>query len=123
MKTIMLVDDSATLLLSMTAILEGAGYAVVQARSGAEAIACLEASARPDLVVTDLNMPGMDGIAVIKALRKLPRCRFTPILVLTTESRDAKRQEARAAGATGWLVKPVAAAELVALLQRLLPGG
>jgi two-component system chemotaxis response regulator CheY len=122
MKTILLVDDSPTLLLSMSAVLTGAGYTVVQAKCGADALAHVNGTVKPDLVLTDLNMPDMDGIAVIKALRKLTKCRFTPILMLTTESRQVKRDEAKAAGATGWLVKPVAAAELLGVLGDLLPG-
>jgi len=120
MKTVLLVDDSPTILLGLSTLLSQAGYASVQASGGAEALAKLSSS-RPDLVITDLNMPGMDGIELIRAIRKLPAFRFLPVLMLTTESQAEKRAEARAAGATGWLVKPVQGAELVKVLEKVVP--
>lgn len=120
MKTILLVDDSATLLMSMKAILEKGGYAVETAAGGSQALAKLQ-SIKPNLMVTDLNMPMMDGITLIKEVKKQPAFRFMPVLVMTTESQQTKRDEARAAGATGWLVKPVKPEELMAVLKKLLP--
>ena len=120
MKTILLVDDSATLLMSMRAILEKSGYAVETAAGGDLALGKLKVI-KPNLMITDLNMPGMDGITLIREVKKLPACRFLPVLVMTTESQQSKRDEARAAGATGWLVKPVKPEELQAVLKKLLP--
>ena len=88
---------------------------------GAEALAHLDSGLQPDLIITDLNMPGMDGIELIRALRQRADVRFTPILMLTTESQLSKRQEAKAAGATGWLVKPVRPKRLEGILRQVLP--
>ena len=120
MKTVLLVDDSPTILLSMSSVLTQAGYASVQAPNAAAALAKLKFT-KPDLVITDLNMPGMDGIELIRNIRKLPGLRFVPILMLTTESQPEKRAEARAAGATGWLVKPVLGDDLVKVLEKVVP--
>lgn len=120
MKTILLVDDSATLLMSMQAILQKAGYAVETATGGDAALKKLQ-TIKPNLLITDLNMPGMDGITLIKEVKKLPACRFMPVLMMTTESQQEKRNEARTAGATGWLVKPVQPEQLLEVLKKLLP--
>jgi len=121
MQTVMLVDDSTTLLRSMQSLLEKSGYAVITSERGEDALAKAQGTSKADLIITDLNMPGMDGIDVVKAFRGLKDYRFTPILLLTTESQQSKRQEARAAGATGWLVKPVKHEDLVDVLNKLLP--
>ena len=121
MKTIFLVDDSVTMLMSLASILKRAGFNVLTATSGAEALSKIPA-AKPDLVITDLNMPGMDGITLIKEVKKLASMRFKPVLMLTTESQGTKRNEAKAAGATGWLVKPVKAEELIAVVKQVVPG-
>ncbi|QDX80575.1 two-component system sensor histidine kinase/response regulator [Denitratisoma sp. DHT3] len=113
MKTIMLVDDSATILLSVSNILSKAGYGVEKASNAAEGLAKFKAGAKVDLLITDLNMPGMNGIDFIKEVRTLPGYKFMPILFLTTESQQSKRMEAKAAGASGWLVKPATADELL----------
>ena len=107
MKTIMLVDDSATILLSVASILSKSGYAVEKASSASDGLAKFSRGAKIDLLITDLNMPGMNGIEFIKEVRKLPNYKFMPILFLTTESQQSKRVEAKAAGASGWLVKPI----------------
>jgi two-component system, chemotaxis family, chemotaxis protein CheY len=117
MKTIMLVDDSATILLSMSAILAKAGYATEKAASAEEGLKRFQGGLKPDLLITDLNMPGMNGIEFIKEVRKLPSHRFVPILFLTTESQQSKRDEAKAAGASGWLVKPVNADQLLGTIK------
>jgi two-component system chemotaxis response regulator CheY len=122
MRSVCLVDDSPTILMSMAAIFGKAGWSVKQAPGGAEALTAMKGT-KVDLVVTDLNMPGMDGITLIKHVRQIPACRFMPILVLTTESQQSKRQEAKSAGATGWLVKPVGAADLLQVLKQLFPAG
>lgn len=113
MKTVFCVDDSSTVLLSLSAILTKAGYAVEKAISGDEGLSKLNSGIKPDLIITDLNMPGMNGIEFIKKVRQLPTMRFVPILFLTTESQQSKRAEAKAAGASGWLVKPVNGEELL----------
>ncbi len=113
MKTILLVDDSANILLSISNILAKAGYAVEKAANAQEGLAKFKNNAKIDLLITDLNMPGMNGIDFIKEVRKLAGYKFMPILFLTTESQQAKRVEAKAAGASGWLVKPATADELL----------
>lgn len=120
MKTIMLVDDSATILLSISNILSKAGYGVEKAANAAEGLAKFSSGAKIDLLITDLNMPGMNGIDFIKEVRKLPSYKFMPILFLTTESQQAKRVEAKAAGASGWLVKPATADELLNTIKLVL---
>lgn len=112
-KTVFCVDDSSTVLLSLSAILSKAGYGVEKAASGEEALTKLQGGVKPDLIITDLNMPGMNGIELIKKVRALPSFKFVPILFLTTESQQEKRAEAKAAGASGWLVKPVNGDELL----------
>jgi len=121
MKHIFLVDDSKTMLMSLEGILKKSGFQVSKAASGQDALNQLQRG-KPDLMITDLNMPGMDGISLIKETRKLPGMRFMPILMLTTESQQSKRTEAKAAGATGWLVKPVKPDELVNVIKKVLPG-
>ncbi|MEY2700285.1 MAG: hypothetical protein RIQ52_1040 [Pseudomonadota bacterium] len=122
MKKIFLVDDSTTVLMSMTDILSRQGYSVSQAGNGEEALQALKALGKVDLVITDVNMPKMNGIELIRELRKMTLYRFTPILVLTTESQGPKRDEGKAAGATGWLVKPVAAPDLLKVIKQVVPG-
>jgi two-component system chemotaxis response regulator CheY len=119
--TILIVDDSATILMSMSAILKKSGFEVATATDGQDAMAKV-GSVRPNLIISDLNMPRMDGMTFLKEVRKTPGQRFTPILMLTTESEPAKRQEAKAAGATGWLVKPVTPEGLLTVIRQVLPG-
>jgi two-component system chemotaxis response regulator CheY len=121
-KTIMLVDDSPTILMSMGAILGRAGYNVAKAASGEEALRELQTGQKPSLIITDLNMGAMNGIDLIRRLRQTPTTRFTPIIMLTTESAMDKRQEARSAGATGWIVKPVQPTDLLAVVKQMVPG-
>lgn len=120
MKTILLVDDSATILLSISSILTKAGYAVEKAGNAAEGLKKFSGATKIDLLITDLNMPGMNGIEFIKEVRKLPNYKFMPILFLTTESQQDKRMEAKAAGATGWLVKPATADDLMNTVKLVL---
>jgi len=122
MTMIFLADDSATMLMSLSEILQKAGFKVVTAVDGWDALNQFKAGTKPDLLITDLNMPGLNGIELIRETRKLATFRFMPILMLTTESQQAKRQEAKAAGATGWLVKPVASKDLLAIIKQVLPG-
>jgi two-component system chemotaxis response regulator CheY len=120
-KTIMIVDDSPTMLMSLHGILTKAGFSVEQACSGEEALATLRAGCKPAMVITDFNMGAMNGIDVVRQIRKLPGLQFIPLVLLTTESQRDKRDEARSAGATGWLVKPVQAAALLQVVQQLVP--
>jgi two-component system chemotaxis response regulator CheY len=121
MKPVFLVDDSPTMLASMAAVLGRAGLAVAKAASGEEALRTLQAKPALRIIITDYHMPGMNGVELIREIRKLPAYRFLPILVLTTESEQSKRELARAAGATGWLVKPVAPDKLLQVLQQVAP--
>ena len=123
MKTVMIVDDSATMLMSMEAILKKASFATQKASSAENALGMLRGGLKPDLIITDLNMGAMNGIELIREARKIPALRFVPMLMLTTESQAAKRTEAKAAGASGWLVKPVDGTALLQVLGQLLPGG
>jgi two-component system chemotaxis response regulator CheY len=123
MATILILDDSPIMVMSLARILKKAGYGTETATKGQEGLSKLSAGLKPTAIITDLNMPEMDGIAFIKAVRKLPACRFTPVIVLTTESSLGKAGEARAAGATGWLTKPTEPEELIATLKQLAPAG
>ncbi|HEY6895912.1 MAG TPA: response regulator [Rhodocyclaceae bacterium] len=120
MKTIMLVDDSATILLSISSILSKAGYGVEKAPNAIDGLAKFKSGVKVDLLITDLNMPGMNGIDFIKEVRQLPNYKFMPILFLTTESQQSKKVEAKAAGASGWLVKPATADELLNTIKLVL---
>lgn len=121
MKKILLVDDSLTMLMSMEGVLKRAGFEVKTVTDGPSALTLLSQYSA-DLVITDLNMPTMDGITLIKEMKKLPAMRFKPILMLTTESQQSKKVEAKAAGATGWLVKPVSPTDLTDVIKKVLPG-
>jgi two-component system, chemotaxis family, chemotaxis protein CheY len=120
MKTIFLVDDSATILLSISNVLGKAGYSVEKASNAEEALKKFGAGIKIDLLITDLNMPGMNGIELIKEVRKLSTYRFVPILFLTTESQQSRKQEAKAAGASGWIVKPATADELLNTIKLVI---
>jgi two-component system chemotaxis response regulator CheY len=116
--TILTIDDSRTIRDLLKATLQGAGYNVVQAVDGQDGLDQLSA-ASPQVIVTDINMPRMDGFTFIEAVRKDARWRGVPILVLTTESDDAKKARARSAGATGWIVKPFNPTKLVDAVRRV----
>jgi two-component system chemotaxis response regulator CheY len=121
--TILIVDDSATILMSMEAILTRGGFVIVKAASGEEASAKLQNGTKPALIITDIHMGQMSGIDLIKKVRVMPGFQFIPILVVTTESQQSKRDEARAAKATGWLVKPVQPDDLMKVVKQILPKG
>lgn len=118
-KTIMSVDDSPSIRQLVTMTLEGAGYCVSTAVDGRDALTKLQATAA-DMVIADLNMPNMDGIELVRQLRKLPAYRFTPIVLLTTESQEEKKAQGREAGATGWIVKPFQQEKLLAVVKKVL---
>jgi two-component system chemotaxis response regulator CheY len=122
-KTIFVVDDSGTMVLSLRNNLEIAGYTVATASNGLDALERLAQGLKPDLIITDINMPQMGGIEFIGKARAMASHRFTPILVLTTESQQARRDEARRLGASGWMVKPVPGAELLKIIKKVVPGG
>ena len=119
MATILTVDASASMRQMVSFTLKGAGYDVVEAVDGVDALGKAK-SQTFNLVVTDVNMPNMDGISLIKELRTLPSYKFTPLLMLTTESGGNKKQEGKAAGATGWIVKPFNPDQLLATIQKVL---
>ena len=118
-KTIMTVDDSASVRQMVSFTLKGEGYDVIEAEDGKDALSKAD-GAGIDMFITDLNMPNMDGIELIKALRGQAANKFKPIVLLTTESQDAKKQEGKAAGATGWIVKPFKPEQLLAVVKKVL---
>lgn len=120
MKTIFVVDDSATMVMSVKQNLEMAGFRVETASDGKQAFDRIKGGLKPDLIITDINMPQMNGIDLIRNARTV--LRFTPILALTTESQQSMRDEAKKLGATGWLVKPVNGNDLVKVIKQVLPG-
>ena len=119
MRSILAVDDSASMRKMVSFTLTGAGYHVVEAVDGQDAFEKAQ-SHSIDLVLTDQNMPRMDGISLTKKLRENPKFKSTPILILTTESSDQMKQAGRAAGATGWLVKPFDPARLIEVIQKVI---
>ncbi|MBV2358608.1 response regulator [Thalassococcus sp. CAU 1522] len=116
--TVLAIDDSRTIRNLLRVSLEGAGFAYFAAADGAEGVAMF-AEVEPDVVITDINMPVMDGYGVIDSLRNGPHATTVPIIVLTTESSDDLKMRARDAGATGWIVKPFEDAALVSVLRRV----
>ena len=117
-KTILIVDDSASLRQVVKMALEGAGYAVLEAGDGQAALALLDGR-QIGMVVCDVNMPRMNGIEFVKAAKALPAYRFLPILMLTTESQEAKKAEGRAAGAKAWMLKPFSPSTLLNAVSKL----
>ncbi len=118
-KTILTVDDSPSIRSMVAFTLKGAGYTVVEAGDGADGLAKARTQGFA-LVLTDQNMPKMDGLTLIKSLRALPQYRSTPILMLTTEAGDAMKAQGRAAGATGWLVKPFDPQKLLEVVRKVI---
>ena len=119
---ILVVDESVTMVLSLKTTLTMNGFEVETANNGEAALDKLKSGIKPNLIVTDVNMPVMGGLEMIGKVRALPGFRFIPILTLTTESEAAKRDEGKRLGATGWLVKPVAGNDLVKVIKQVLPG-
>jgi two-component system, chemotaxis family, chemotaxis protein CheY len=118
-KTILIVDDSASLRQVVSIALKGAGYDVLEASDGKVGLARLDGR-KIHLIVSDVNMPNMDGITFVTELKKLPAYRFTPVIMLTTESQEGKKREGQAAGAKAWMVKPFQPAQLLAAVAKLV---
>lgn len=118
-KRIMTADDSASVRQMVAFTLKGAGYEVVEAVDGKDALSKLQGTP-VHMLITDLNMPNLDGIGLIKGVRANPSYKFIPIIMLTTESQDSKKQEGKSAGATGWIIKPFKPEQLVAVVKKVL---
>lgn len=119
MSTILTVDDSPSMRQMVALTLSQRGHQVIEACDGRDALAKI--TAQPvHMIITDLNMPNMNGIDLIRQARTLPQCRFIPIVMLTTESQPEKKQAGRAAGATGWIVKPFTREQLTAVVDKVL---
>lgn len=118
-KTILVVDDSASLRQVVRIALRGEGYDVIEASDGQEALGHLNGQ-KLHLVISDINMPRMDGISFVKAAKQLPAYKFTPIIMLTTESSDNKKADGKAAGAKAWVTKPFHPAQILAAVSKLI---
>jgi two-component system, chemotaxis family, chemotaxis protein CheY len=118
-KTVMIVDDSASLRQVVRMALSGAGYQVMDAGDGQEALDKLNGN-KVHLVISDVNMPRMDGIAFVKTLKQKPEYRFLPVIMLTTEAGEARKDEGRAAGAKAWMIKPFQPAQMLAAVSKLV---
>lgn len=118
-KTILVVDDSSSVRQVVGIALKGAGYEVMEACDGKDALAKLTGQ-KVHLIISDVNMPNMDGISFVKEVKKLPAYRFTPIIMLTTESQEAKKLEGQAAGAKAWVVKPFQPAQMLSAVSKLI---
>ena len=117
-KTIMIVDDSASMRQVIGIALKGEGYSVIEGRDGKDALSKLTGQ-KVHLIISDVNMPVMDGITFLKEVKQLPNYKFTPILMLTTESDESKKREGQAAGARAWMVKPFKSDQLLNAVQKL----
>jgi two-component system, chemotaxis family, chemotaxis protein CheY len=120
MPKILAVDDSPSMRQMVGVTLKSAGYEVLEACDGQEALNLAKGQAAVDLVITDVNMPNMDGITLVRELRMLPHYRGVPLLVLTTEASTEKKMQGKAAGATGWVVKPFSPEGLLATIARIV---
>ncbi len=118
-KTILVVDDSSSVRIVIKTALMGAGYEVIEAADGKEGIARLTGQ-KVHLIISDVNMPNMDGIEMVKAIKQMPAYKFTPICMLTTESQQSKMAEGKAAGAKAWMVKPFQPPKLLDAVSKLI---
>jgi two-component system chemotaxis response regulator CheY len=118
-KTILIVDDSASVRQVVSISLKQAGYDVIEGHDGKDALSRLTGQ-KVHLIISDVNMPNMDGITMVKAVKEMPAYKFTPIVMLTTESQDAKKREGQAAGAKAWIVKPFRPDQLLGVVQKLV---
>ena len=119
-KAILIVDDSASVRQVVSIALKGAGYDVIEGCDGKDALTKLNGQ-KIHLIISDVNMPNMDGITFVKEVKKLPNYKFTPIIMLTTESQDSKKAEGKAAGVRAWITKPFQPSQLVDAVARLCP--
>ncbi|MET0384090.1 MAG: response regulator [Burkholderiaceae bacterium] len=119
-KTILIVDDSSSLRLVVRMALVKAGYDVLEAGDGQQGLAQLDKAATVNLIVSDVNMPNMDGIAFVTQVKKHARHKFTPVIMLTTEGQDAKKEQGKAAGARAWIVKPFNPPQLLDAVSKLI---
>lgn len=119
----LVVDDSTSMRQMVSHTLKSAGFEVIEGGNGQEGLDNMRAApgSKVDLIITDLNMPVMDGLTFIRRARSNPALKFTPILMLTTESGDDLKSQGKAAGATGWIVKPFQPDQLVRVIQKVLP--
>ncbi|MDQ3267702.1 MAG: response regulator [Pseudomonadota bacterium] len=118
-KAILIVDDSASVRQVVSIALKGAGYDVFEGCDGKDALTKLNGQ-KIHLIISDVNMPNMDGITFVKEVKKLPNYKFTPIIMLTTESQEGKKQEGQAAGAKAWVVKPFQPAQMLTAVAKLI---
>lgn len=118
-KTILIVDDSASLRQVVGIALKGAGYDVIDACDGVDALKKLDGR-KIHLIISDVNMPNMDGLSFVKAAKQLPAYKFTPVIMLTTEAGDAMKQQGQAAGAKAWVVKPFQPAQMLGAVAKLV---
>ena len=118
-KTIMVVDDSASLRQVVSIALKGAGYDIIEAADGKEGLSKLDGR-KIHLIVSDVNMPNMDGITMVKEVKKMPNYKFTPVIMLTTESQEATMMEGKAAGVKAWMVKPFKPDQMLAAVSKLV---
>jgi two-component system chemotaxis response regulator CheY len=118
-KTIMVVDDSTSVRQMVAFTIKNCGYEVVEAKDGRDALGKIDHK-QVDMIITDLNMPNLDGIGLIRGVRATPGHKFIPIIMLTTESQESKKTEGRQAGATGWIVKPFRPEQLVGVVKKVL---
>ena len=118
-KTIMIIDDSASLRMVVSIALSEAGYDVLEAVDGKDALSKLKGQ-KIHLMISDVNMPNMDGISFLKAVRQLPNYKFTPVIMLTTEAGEEKKKEGQAAGARAWVVKPFRPEQLLVAVSKLI---
>ncbi|SCC91104.1 Response regulator receiver protein [Thiomonas sp. X19] len=118
-KTILIVDDSASLRQVVNIALASAGYEVIEACDGVDALTKLDGR-KIHLIISDVNMPNMDGIALVKEVKQKPDYKFTPIIMLTTESQEDKKAQGQAAGARAWVVKPFQPAQMLAAVSKLI---
>ena len=118
-KTIMIVDDSTSLRQVVSITLKGAGYDVLEARDGQDALSKLTGQ-KIHLIISDVNMPVMDGFSFVRAAKQIPAYRFTPVIMLTTEAQESKKLEGKEAGAKAWMVKPFQPGQMLSAVSRLI---
>lgn len=118
-KTILVIDDSASMRQMISLTLRGAGYTVVEAQDGKDALSKLDGR-KYNLIVSDVNMPNMDGISFVKAAKQLPAYKFTPVIMLTTEGSDSMKQQGKSAGVRAWITKPFQPPMLIDAVSKLV---